>query len=75
MNLDTLILYCLVSFFYVISPGPAIFLAIYNGMISGVKTVVASAFGNIIGLMILSILSISGLSAILLASKYYIFCC
>ncbi|PCM44041.1 LysE family translocator [Marinobacter sp. ANT_B65] len=68
MNYDTLLIYAFVSFFYIISPGPAIFLAIYNGAVNGVKCVMLSALGNIIGLMFLSILSITGLSAILLAS-------
>ena len=69
MNVDTLLIYVFVSFFYIISPGPAVFLAIYNGAVNGVKYVVVSALGNILGLMILSILSITGLSAILLASS------
>ncbi|WP_025562655.1 LysE family translocator [Psychromonas sp. SP041] len=69
MNIDTLIIYVFVAFFYIISPGPAILLAIYNGAVNGSKVVMVSAFGNIIGLMMLSILSISGLSAILLASS------
>ena len=69
MNIDTLIIYVFVAFFYIISPGPAILLAIYNGAVNGNKVVMVSALGNIIGLMMLSILSISGLSAILLASS------
>ncbi|SHO57547.1 LysE family translocator [Vibrio quintilis] len=69
MDLHTLGIYFFVSFFYVISPGPAVFLAVYNGAMSGTKTVVASALGNITGLLFLSTLSISGLSAILLASS------
>lgn len=69
MNTDTLLVYIFVSFFYIISPGPAILLAIYNGAVNGNKVVMVSAFGNIIGLMFLSILSVSGLSAILLASS------
>ncbi len=69
MNTDTLIIYVFVAFFYIISPGPAILLAIYNGAVNGSKVVMVSALGNIIGLMFLSILSISGLSAILLASS------
>ena len=69
MNIDTLIIYVFVAFFYIISPGPAIFLAIYNGAINGTKVVMVSALGNIIGLMFLSLLSISGLSTILLASS------
>ena len=69
MNIDMLIIYVFVAFFYIISPGPAILLAIYNGAVNGNKVVMVSALGNIIGLMMLSILSISGLSAILLASS------
>jgi len=69
MNIDILLMYMFVSFFYIISPGPAIFLAIYNGAVNGNKAVMVSALGNIIGLMFLSILSISGLSALLLASS------
>ena len=68
MNTDTLIIYTFVAFFYIISPGPAVFLAIYNGAVNGSKVVMVSALGNILGLMFLSTLSISGLSAILLAS-------
>ncbi|WP_435234789.1 LysE family translocator [Psychromonas sp. PT13] len=68
MNYHTLLIYIFVSFFYIISPGPAIFLAIYNGVSKGTKVVMISALGNIIGLMFLSALSISGLSAILMAS-------
>ncbi|WED25207.1 LysE family translocator [Vibrio sp. DW001] len=69
MNHDTLLTYIFVSFFYIISPGPAVFLAIYNGAVNNVRCVMVSAFGNIIGLMILSIISITGLSAILVASS------
>ena len=45
------------------------FLAIYNGVVSGIKCVVFSAIGNVVGLMCWSILSVTGLSAILLASS------
>ena len=69
MNYDTLILYCVVSFFYIISPGPAIFLAIYNGAMNGTQCVIFSALGNITGLLFLSVFSIAGLSAVLLTSS------
>jgi len=69
MSGDILWMYVFVSFFYIISPGPAIFLAIYNGAVNGSKVVMVSALGNILGLMLLSILSVSGLSAVLLASS------
>ena len=68
MNLDTLLVYSVVAFFYIISPGPAVFLAIYNGAVQGVRCVTAAALGNILGILFLSTISISGLSAILLSS-------
>lgn len=69
MNYDLLLIYSVVSFFYVISPGPAIFLAISNGMTKNLKVVVLSSLGNIIGLFLLSSISISGLGALLIASS------
>ncbi|MBD5771339.1 LysE family translocator [Marinomonas colpomeniae] len=69
MNYDMLALYIVVAFFYIISPGPAVFLAIYNGALNGIKPVMVSAVGNSLGLLFLSTVSISGLSAILLASS------
>lgn len=69
MKYDTVLLFSVVSFFYIISPGPAIFLAIYNGAVNGIKCVSISALGNILGLLLLSVLSISGLSTVLMASS------
>ncbi|MEA1915880.1 MAG: LysE family translocator [Campylobacterota bacterium] len=68
MELDVLIMYAVVSFFYIISPGPAVFLALSNGMTRDMKVVAISSLGNIIGLFILSTISISGLGAVLMAS-------
>jgi len=69
MNLEVLLVYSFVSFFYIISPGPAVFLALTNGMTKNMKVVSISSFGNIVGLFLLSAVSISGLGAILLASS------
>ncbi len=68
MSLDILIMYSLVSFFYIISPGPAVFLALSNGITKDMKAVAFSSFGNIIGLFLLSAVSISGLGVILTTS-------
>ncbi len=73
MSLDTLLIYTTVSFFYIISPGPAIFLAIANGMTGQIKAVLASTLGNIIGLFILSAISMIGLGSIILASATLFF--
>lgn len=69
MNLDVLLIYIVVSFFYVISPGPAIFLSISNAMSTNLRIVAISSLGNIIGLFLLSSISILGLGALLLASS------
>ncbi|WP_421716416.1 LysE family translocator [Arcobacter arenosus] len=68
MDLHILFLYSVVAFFYVISPGPAVFLAITNGLVHDMRTVATSSFANILGLFILSSISISGLGIILLTS-------
>ena len=61
-------LYILVSFFYILSPGPAVFLAITNGITTGMKVVALSSLANIIGLFFLSSISMLGLGALLLGS-------
>lgn len=68
MSLDILSIYIFVAFFYISSPGPAVFLAIKNGLTKDIKTVAISSLGNILGLFILSAISISGLGAILTTS-------
>lgn len=70
MNIDTILIYTLVSFFYIISPGPAVFLALSNGLTYDMKAVSFSSLGNISGLFLLSSVSISGLGAILLSSSF-----
>jgi len=68
LNIDTLLVYLLVTFFYVTSPGPAVVLAIINGLRANMKTVVISSFANILGLFILSSASILGLGVLLTTS-------
>lgn len=74
MNIEVFITYAFVSFFYVISPGPAVFLALHNGMTQDMKTVAISSFANICGLFLLSAISISGLGAILSTSATLFLC-
>lgn len=63
-----MLLYTLVSFFYILSPGPAVFLAMSNGITSNMKVVALSSLANILGLFLLSSISILGLGALLLSS-------
>ncbi len=73
MNIDLLIMYTVVAFFYITSPGPAIFLAISNGMTGNMKIVLTSSFANSLGLLMLSVLSILGLGALLMTSSTLFF--
>lgn len=73
MSNQVLLLFAVVSFFYVISPGPAIFLAIVNGMSGNLQAVIFSSLGNILGLFCLSTLSMIGLGPIILASASLFF--
>ena len=70
MSIEVLSIYLVVSFFYILSPGPAVFLAIANGMTANMKTVLLSSLGNVLGLLFLSTVSILGLGALLLSSAY-----
>jgi len=65
MNIDTILIYTIVSFFYITSPGPAIVLAILNGLNTNLKILAISSFANISGLFILSSISILGLGTLL----------
>lgn len=69
MNTETLLIYTVVAFFYITSPGPAILLSICNGLKANMQIVAISSFGNMLGLGILSISSILGLGGILTASS------
>ncbi|WP_325894992.1 LysE family translocator [Grimontia sp. NTOU-MAR1] len=70
MLLETFLLYLFVSFFYVTSPGPAILLAIRNGLTGKMSVVATSSFANIVGLFILSVVSMLGLGALLMTSSF-----
>ncbi|WP_419769967.1 MAG: LysE family translocator [Candidatus Marinarcus sp.] len=68
MNSELFFAYAVVALFYITSPGPAIFLAIANGLRTDMKTVALASFGNILGLFILSTAAILGLGVLLTTS-------
>lgn len=69
MTLDLWLMYSMVAIANIISPGPAIMLAISNGMSHGIKSVFISSLGNITGLFILSAVAMLGVGAILHTSS------
>ncbi|WP_092345664.1 LysE family translocator [Desulfuromusa kysingii] len=69
MNHETLLIYFVVAFFYITSPGPAIVLAVLNGIRTDMKTVAIASLGNSLGLFILSAASMLGLGLLLTTSS------
>jgi len=68
MQFTTWLLFLVVAFIAVISPGPAILLSISNSIRFGICKVLLSSFGNICGLFLLSTAAILGLGAVLKTS-------
>jgi homoserine/homoserine lactone efflux protein len=68
MEIDLWLIYSVVAITNIISPGPAIILAINNSLSYGIKSVFISSLGNLSGLLILSSVAMLGLGAILQTS-------
>jgi len=72
MNFHLYLAYLSISFFTIVSPGAAILLAINNGLYYDLKAVLISSVANIIGLFILSVIAMIGISSILLISHNFL---
>jgi len=70
MELSTWLLFIVVGTAAVVSPGPAILLAISNSVRFGMSKVLLSSLGNITGLFILSTAAIFGLGAVFKTSTH-----
>ena len=68
MNYDSWLLFTSIALVATITPGPAILLVSTHSVSFGTKYSVATMVGNVTGLFILSLLSVMGLSAIILHS-------
>lgn len=69
MNLKFILLYSLTVFIASIIPGPSMLLALNHGMKYGLKYTIFSAFGNVTATFIQAVLSIFGLSIVLIQSE------
>ena len=58
-------LFLVVAFVVMISPGPAVVLAITNGVLHGIKNACFAIIGNMTGFLVLSSVSVMGLGFIL----------
>lgn len=70
MDITTWLLFIAIGTAAVVSPGPAILLAISNSVRFGMAKVLLSTLGNITGLFVLSLAAIFGLGAILKTSNF-----
>ena len=68
MNFDSWLLFTSIALIATITPGPAILLVSTHSVTFGTKYSIATMVGNVTGLFILSLLSVMGLSAIILHS-------
>jgi len=68
MELHTWFLYTTVAFITIVSPGPAVLLAINNSIIYDLKATAFSSFGNVLGLFVLSSAAMLGLGVVLKTS-------
>jgi threonine/homoserine/homoserine lactone efflux protein len=73
MNLDSWLLFASIAFVATITPGPAILLVTTHSVTFGTRFSVATMLGNVSGLFIMSLLSVLGLSAIILHSALIFF--
>ena len=68
MNNETLLTFTAVAGLAIVSPGPAILLALRNGVAFGLRSVIWSSLGNITGLFCLSAAAMLGLGVLLMSS-------
>lgn len=70
MTLTTWLLFIAVAAISILSPGPAVLVALRNGMSGGLGQVALSSLGNILGLACVAGLAVMGLGALLTASEW-----
>ena len=68
MSIDSWLLFASIAFVATITPGPAILLVTTHSVSFGTRYSISTMLGNITGLFIMSLLSVMGLSAIILTS-------
>jgi len=68
MHLATLLAYCAVAWLAILSPGPAVLLALRNGVTLGVHSVIWSSLGNVTGVFGVSAAAMLGLGVLLKSS-------
>jgi homoserine/homoserine lactone efflux protein len=71
MSFQYFIAYFLVLFLATITPGPSMLLAINHGANHGIGKSTVSALGNVLGNLLMALVSLFGLGALLIASGFF----
>lgn len=70
MNIETILAFTVVAGLVTLSPGPAVLLALRNGVAFGIRSVIWSSLGNVCGLFCLSAAAMLGLGVLLKSSAF-----
>jgi threonine/homoserine/homoserine lactone efflux protein len=73
MSYDSWVVFASIAFIATITPGPAILLVTTHSVTFGTRCSIATMLGNVSGLFIMSLLSVMGLSAVILHSALIFF--
>jgi len=68
VQFETILAYTAIAWLAIVSPGPAVVLALRNGASLGIRAAVWSSLGNISGIALLSSAAMLGLGALLMSS-------
>jgi threonine/homoserine/homoserine lactone efflux protein len=66
MEINSYLIFLSIAFAYIISPGPAVFIAINYGAIFGLQKTIYLLFGNTLGLGILAFISATGIGSLII---------
>lgn len=69
MDIHQYFLFVTIAFFYIISPGPAVFLSINYGAVYGLKKTTVMLLGNSTGLAVIATISALGVGALIVSSS------
>lgn len=68
MSIETILAFAIVAGLVTLSPGPAVLLALRNGVAHGIRSAIWSSLGNVSGLFFLSAAAMLGLGVLLKSS-------
>lgn len=70
MTLNEYLIFFIITFIFMLSPGPSTFNCMNNGIRYGAKKSVIAVLGNVVALQLLIVLSVVGLGAVFVASEF-----